>query len=43
MTDDEQYELLASDGMLVRRPILVGDGFVLFGFQEADWAERFPS
>ena len=43
MTDDEQYELLASDGMLVRRPILVGDGFVLFGFREADWAERFPS
>ena len=39
MPEDEQYELLASDGMLVKRPILVGDGFVLVGFKEADWAE----
>jgi arsenate reductase len=37
MSGDEQYNLLASDGMLVKRPILVGDGFVLAGFKEADW------
>ena len=40
MSEDEQYALLATDGMLVKRPILVGDGFVLFGFKEADWQEH---
>ena len=38
MSDAEQLELLASDGMLVKRPILVGDDFVLVGFREAEWA-----
>jgi arsenate reductase len=38
MSEDEQYSLLASDGMLVKRPILTGDGFVLVGFKEADWS-----
>ena len=38
MSEEEQFSLLASDGMLVKRPILVGDGFVLVGFKEADWA-----
>jgi len=37
MSEEEQYSLLASDGMLVKRPILIGDGFVLVGFKEADW------
>ncbi|MGB4045169.1 MAG: arsenate reductase family protein [Halanaerobiales bacterium] len=37
MSEDEQYELLASDGMLVKRPILIGDDFVLVGFKESDW------
>ena len=37
MSEDEQFRLLASDGMLVKRPILVGDGFVLVGFREAEW------
>ncbi len=37
MSEDEQYSLLASDGMLVKRPILIGDSFVLVGFSEADW------
>ena len=32
--------LLAADGMLVKRPLLIGDDFVLVGFQEAEWAER---
>lgn len=40
MSADEALELLASDGMLVKRPVLVGDGFVLFGFKEAEWAEK---
>ena len=38
MSEDAQYSLLASDGMLVRRPILVTDHAVLVGFREADWA-----
>jgi arsenate reductase len=37
MSEDEQYRLLASDGMLVKRPILIGDSFVLVGFKEAEW------
>ena len=39
MSENEQLELLASDGMLVKRPILVGDGFVLVGFKENEWNE----
>ena len=38
MTEDEQLDLLASDGMLVKRPILVTEKAVLVGFREADWA-----
>lgn len=38
MSDAQQLALLASDGMLVKRPVLVGDGFVLAGFREAQWA-----
>lgn len=40
MTEGETYSLLASDGMLVKRPLLVGDDFVLVGFKESEWAER---
>ena len=40
MSEDEQLALLASDGMLVKRPLAVGDGFVLVGFREEEWAER---
>lgn len=40
MTEDEQFELLASDGMLVKRPIIVKDGDVLVGFKEAEWSEK---
>lgn len=39
MTDDEAFGLLSDDGMLVKRPIVVGEGFVLVGFREAEWAE----
>ena len=38
MTEEEMLTLLATDGMLVKRPILVGDSFVLVGFKEAEWA-----
>ena len=40
MSEAEQFSLLASDGMLVKRPILVGADFAFFGFKEADWAEK---
>lgn len=39
-TDDELLDLLASDGMLVKRPIVVTSTFVLIGFKEKDWAEN---
>ena len=39
MTEDEQYALLATDGMLVKRPLQVGDAFAIPGFREAAWAE----
>ena len=39
MTDGEMLEVLASDGMLVKRPLLVGDGAVLVGFKEPQWEE----
>ena len=37
MSDEEQLVLLASDGMLIKRPILIGDDFVLVGFRETEW------
>lgn len=40
MSEDEMLQLLASDGMLVKRPLLVGDDFVLTGFKEAEWSGK---
>lgn len=40
MNEEEQLKLLASDGMLVKRPILVGEDFVVTGFKEAEWEEK---
>ena len=40
MGEDEQFRLLASDGMLVKRPLLVGDDFVLTGFKQSEWEEK---
>ena len=37
MSEDEMLTLLASDGMLVKRPLLIGDDFVLVGFKESEW------
>jgi len=39
VTEEEQFALLATDGMLVKRPILVSDDFVLIGFKEKEWEE----
>ena len=39
MTEEEQLELLSTDGMLVKRPILVSEDFVLVGFKESEWSE----
>lgn len=40
MSEEEQLSLLATDGMLVKRPLVVGKDFVLLGFKEEDWKER---
>ena len=40
MSEDEQLALLATNGMLVKRPLVVGDDFVLTGFKEKEWAEK---
>ena len=40
MTDEEMLALLATDGMLVKRPLLIGDDFVLLGFKESEWTEK---
>lgn len=43
MSEEEQYELLATDGMLVKRPVLVGDDFAFPGFREKEWEEKLNS
>ena len=40
MTDADAYKLLATDGMLVKRPLVIGSDFVLTGFREPEWGER---
>ncbi len=40
MSEDEQLKLLASDGMLVKRPLIVSDKVILTGFREKEWAEK---
>lgn len=40
MSDEQMLQLLSTDGMLVKRPILVTEDFVLVGFKETDWAEK---
>ena len=41
MSEDEILKLLATDGMLVKRPLLIGDSFVLVGFKETEWVNHF--
>ncbi len=43
MNEEEKLDLLASDGMLVKRPILVSDDFVLVGFKLAEWDQRLSA
>ncbi len=40
MSEQEMLSLLASDGMLVKRPLLIGDSFVLIGFKEKEWVDK---
>lgn len=40
MTEEEQLRLLSTDGMLVKRPLVVGEDYVLTGFKEKEWAEK---
>ena len=40
MSEEEQLQLLSTDGMLVKRPIIVADDFVLVGFKESEWEEK---
>lgn len=42
MNEEEQLQLLSTNGMLVKRPLIVDDEFVLTGFREAEWAEKLP-
>ena len=43
MREDEMLRLLATDGMLVKRPLLIGDDFILVGFKEAEWESRLKT
>ena len=43
MSEDEMLKRLAADGMLVKRPLLVGDDFVLVGFKETEWTEQLKN
>ena len=43
MSEEEQLKLLSSDGMLVKRPLIVKEDMVLVGFKEAEWAEKLLS
>ena len=40
MSEEEQLKLLATDGMLVKRPLVVGEDFILTGFREKEWEEK---
>ncbi|EDS72321.1 transcriptional regulator, Spx/MgsR family [Anaerofustis stercorihominis DSM 17244] len=40
MNEDEMFELLSTDGMLVKRPIIVAEDFILTGFKEKEWEEK---
>ena len=40
MSEEEQLRLLATEGMLVKRPLVVGEDYVLTGFKEKEWAEK---
>lgn len=41
MSEEEILKLLAREGMLIKRPLVIGDDFCLVGFKEAEWQDRF--
>ena len=43
MSEDEQFALLATDGMLVKRPLVVGEDYVLTGFKEDEWTQKLKA
>ena len=43
MSEEEMLQLLATDGMLVKRPLVIGEDFVLVGFKGAEWADRLKA
>ena len=40
MSEEEQLKLLATDGMLVKRPLVISNDFILVGFKESEWIEN---
>jgi len=40
MSEEEQLQMLSSNGMLVKRPLVIGKDYVLIGFKEKEWAEK---
>ena len=40
MSEEEQLQLLATNGMLVKRPLVIGEDYVITGFKESEWAEK---
>ena len=40
MSEEDQLKLLATDGMLVKRPLIIGKDFVLVGFKESEWSDK---
>ena len=43
MSEEEQYDLLATDGILVKRPVIVADDFILVGFKEKEYEEKLKA
>ena len=43
MNEEEMLKLLSGDGMLVKRPLLIGEGFVLIGFKEPEWEKELTA
>lgn len=40
MSEEEQLRILSTDGMLVKRPIVIGEDFILVGFKESEWSDK---
>ena len=40
MSEEEQLRILSTDGMLMKRPLVIGEDFILVGFKESEWSEK---